>query len=129
MTHSKSTNNIFSTAKAIASSYCERWRNLSKLVKLETQLAAQSAIKITIIIYILGFFLAATWISLLTILFLFFINLQFAPISAAAFILLINISVVIALVLYILKLKQRISFQATRRQLENHKHELQETNL
>jgi hypothetical protein len=127
MTNTKS--NIFSATKDIISGYFERWCDVATLAKLETKLAAQTAIKITIIIYLLGFFLASTWISVLAILFLYFVALHFSWLFSAAMILLLNLFVVSGLILYILGIRRNLYFQATRRQLKSNERstELQET--
>ena len=119
MTEKKMTTNLFTTLREVASSYLTQWRDFAKLARLETTLALQTIVKITIVIYLLGFFLTSSWLLLLFILFLYLISIHITLLTAASIILFINIILVSGLLFYVMHIKQYLSFNATRRQLAN----------
>lgn len=109
--------NLFLTFKYLITSYLKRWTDFTHLAQLEAKLAFHTVLQLTILVYILGFILTATWISLLLLLFLYLVSLHYSLIFCAAVILIMNLCLLLGMILYILKIKQRLYFNATRRQL------------
>lgn len=115
---------IFNLVGYIFQSYIDKISHLISLIILETRLAKESLIKMIISLVLLGFLLAATWLSLLTFFYLFFITkMQLNPITSIGIVIMINIIGCAIVYFYILHLKRDFSFPVTRKQLHLKKHE------
>lgn len=87
------------------------------LAKAEAHLASQSFVQIIILAFVLGTLFTTTWLVLLALLTVFLLSLNLSWLAALGIVLLCNLFIITCIVLVILKLRQNLSFKATRRHL------------
>lgn len=84
------------------------FRGMLEKVKIETYLTVKNLIILTMLALMLACLLAATWVSLLAILFFGLIQFQWTWYAAAIVVMLLNIILLILLGIFISKIRNRI---------------------
>jgi hypothetical protein len=115
----KNRTSLFVIVSTLISLHIKRMTNFIQLATLEAKLTGKTLIRMTILLYVMGFFVLSTWASLLLILFIYLVSLQFSELFAAFIIMLLNLAGLFIIVFSLLRMKQDLLFPATRRQIAN----------
>jgi len=110
---------ILKLAMDIFQNFFKLLGDLRKLANLEAQLARKSLVKIIILSFFLATIFTATWLCILGLIVATLMAYGFNLITAISIVTLINIFIIAVSVICILKLKNDLSFHATRRQLKH----------
>jgi len=108
---------IVSTVMDLISSYIKRVSDLTRLMKLEAQLAVKTLAVLAVLVFILGSILTTFWLSVLVVVFFYLLSLNYTFLSAAFFIAGINLVILAGIFLVIYKLKDNLFFKHTIHQL------------
>lgn len=111
------TQSFLGILKGIFGGYTNYVTGLIKLAKLEAQLAAESAILIIVLLFILSIIALSAWFVFLVLIFFILTSYNFTPINASLIILAGNFSIMLIIFVCIYRLKNNLTFAATRRQL------------
>ena len=115
----QSKQSLYNIVNTIIGAYFKVISDTFKVVKLEAILAKNSFIKIVILAMFAGTILFSTWLSLLGLLLLYLIKLNFSWLLAVSAVILLNVIILFIIVIIILQLKKNLYFSATRRQIVN----------
>lgn len=97
--------------------YFKSFSNFGQLISLEARLAGKALNRIIFLVFLISLLLFSTWFSLLVILFLSILSLNFSPLTAAFVILICNLLLLITVFILIKIQRKNLYFSATRRQL------------
>jgi hypothetical protein len=114
---SKAKPGIISTVFDLISSYIKRVSDLTRLMKLEAQLAVKTLAVIGILIFIMGSVLTTFWLSVLIVLFFYLLSLHYTLLGAALFIAGVNLILLTSIFLVIYKIKDNLFFKHTIHQM------------
>ncbi len=110
-------NHFIQVITLLAKSYQKLFKDLFKLINLEAILAKNSLIKIIGLLACAILIFFSTWLSVLSLLVAWLIQLHFSWLMALSIIVLINIFILTMIFIIVLQLKQNLTFAATRRQI------------
>lgn len=108
---------IISIIVDVIISQMKRVTDLLHLAALEAQLTLKTLAILAVLIYLLGSVITVCWLCLLALLFLYLLSIPIRVLSACAIIVGINLAVLACLLGMMYRLKKRLLFPATRRQL------------
>lgn len=109
---------LIETLKNITQAYFNVAKDTASLAGAEARLAGKSLINIVALLSFLKYLVVVTWLSICSILALYLISLQYSLLVAFSAVTLLNVLAIIITVSLLLKAKNRLSFPATRRQLQ-----------
>lgn len=113
----QSNRSLYNIINVIIGTYFKLISDVFKIFNLESLLAKKSLIKIIILALFAGVILFSTWLSLLGLLLIYLIQLHYGWIISMSAIALLNILILLIIVFIIMRLKNNLSFSATRRQI------------
>jgi hypothetical protein len=103
--------------KNLAHTFVRLMGDLASLAQTEAKLAGQSVVSIFFLCFIIGSSITATWLSLSGLLLACLMYFHFSWIAAFSILTMLNLVVLMIICVTILKLKNNLSFRATRRQI------------
>jgi uncharacterized membrane protein YqjE len=115
----QSNQSLYNIVNAIIGAYLKLISDVIKIVNLEAILAKKSFVRIIILTMLAGTILFSTWLSLLGLLLLYLIKLNYSWLLAMSAITLLNVIILFIIFIVIMQLKKNLSFSATRRQISN----------
>src|SRR5580700_2626450 len=109
--------NLIQVLINLISAYFKRLNDLFHLAELEARLAVKTLVNIIFLSFVLCMLIISAWLCALTMLFVYLVSLHFSLLSAACIITFVNIFLITAIVIVILKIKKNLFFPATRKHL------------
>ena len=107
--------------KNLASTFFKLVSDMTRLAKMEAELAGKSLVNIIILTFLLGSLLTSTWLCISALIAFALVSLQLGWLVSLAIVTLLNILLMVAIVVVIVSKKKNLSFPATRRQLQRTK--------
>lgn len=93
--------------------------HMTELIGAESRIAVKSIILIIMLSAIFGCLLVASWLCLMGVVCVYLVSLQLSWMSSLLIIFSLNILILIFIGIYIIRVKERLFFPATRYQVRN----------